>query len=175
MIEKNKTKTGTVTLDIELQDLLEIVSKSGTKSPLSSETSTHIMEGEDLRKAWFKHVLISIEKLADLIETIRRTDISNLRTELKGDIKELERDMSKFNDNVSSCKKEVEGKISKSDDELKKYKADIIDPISNKVLTLTVKLGVWSIIAGFIGSGLMGLIIYILKEFFIKSALTGKP
>lgn len=175
MIEKNKTKTGTVTLDIELQDLLEIVSKSGTKSPLSNETSTHTMEGEDLRKAWFKHVLISIEKLADLIETIRRTDISNLRTELGGDIKSLRNDVSKFEDTLKTCRKEVDDKIGKSDDEFKSYKKEIIEPISNKVLTLTVKLGVWSIIAGFIGSGLMGLIIYILKEFFIKSALTGKP
>jgi hypothetical protein len=146
MIEKNKTKTNTVTLDIELQDLLDIVSKSGSKALLSNETTAHIMEGEDLKKAWFKHVLINIEKLADLIETVRRVDMGNLRTELKNEIDNLEKKLEKY------------------DTELKQYKKDVIDPLNNKVLTITIKLGIWSVIAGFFGSGIMAIIVYIIKE-----------
>jgi hypothetical protein len=38
---------------------------------------------------------------------------------------------------------------------------------------LAVKLGVWSVVAGFIGSGLMGLVFYTIKEHIIKPAITG--
>lgn len=162
MAEKERIKTSTVTLDIELQDLLNVVSKSGNKPPLSTETSAHSMEGEDLKKAWFKHVLISMEKLNDQVESIRRTDIVDVQNEFKADVNDLKEFIKK-----------VESKVDKAEDELKTYKKEVISPLSDKVLTLAVKIGIYSMIAGFIGSGLMGLIIYIIKEYVIKSAITG--
>lgn len=162
MAEREKIKTNIVTLDIELQDLLDVVSKSGSKPPLSSETNTHAMEGEDLKKAWFKHVLISMEKLNDQVESLRRIDLIDIQTEFKLDIIEVKEFISK-----------LESKVEKAEDELKAYKEKIINPLSDKVLTLAVKLGVWSVVAGFIGSGLMGLVFYIIKEHIIKPAITG--
>jgi hypothetical protein len=162
MAERERIKTSTVTLDIELQDLLDVVSKSGSKPPLSTETSAHSMEGEDLKKAWFKHVLISMEKLNDQVESIRRTDIVDVQNEFKISINDLKEFI-----------KRVETKVDKAEDELKVYKKEVLAPLSDKVLTLAVKIGVYSVIAGFVGSGLMGIIVYVIKEYVIKSAITG--
>ena len=162
MAERERIKTSTVTLDIELQDLLDVVSKSGSKPPLSIETTTHSMEGEDLKKAWFKHVLISMEKLNDQIDSVRRIELPDIQGEFKVDINELK-----------ELIKRVEVKVDKAEDELKVFKKDVISPLSDKVLTLAVKIGIYSVIAGFVGSGLMGIIVYTIKEYIIKSAVTG--
>ena len=156
MAERERAKAGKITLDIELQDLLDIVSKSG-RQPALGDSSSHIIEGEDLKKAWFKHLLISLEKINDLVETIRRNDLVNIRNEFKEEIKELRL------------------KIDKNEDELEKYKKDVISPINNKVITLTVKLGLWSVVAGFIGSGIMGLVLFITKEYLLKLGSLGTP
>lgn len=152
MAEKSRAKTSTVTIDIGMNDLLDMVSKSGSKTPIEIAPSSHSVEGEDLKKAWFKHVLISMEKLNDQVEDIRREDIVNIRTELKANIEKLEKTVEKV------------------EDELKAYKKDIIDPLSTKVLTLTVKIGIWSVVAGFVGSGVMGILLTIVKEYLSKSA-----
>ena len=157
MAADETTKPGKITLDIELQDLLSIVSKSGTTAPISELSASHRIEGEDLRKAWFKHVMLNIERHDDLIEKIRRIDIVNLRSELK---EELRR---------------VEAKTEKAEDELKTYKSRVIDPINNKVITLTAKLRVWSFLAGLCGSGLMAILIYVVKEFVLKPTVGGGP
>jgi len=156
MAERERAKAGKITLDIELQDLLDIVSKSG-RQPALGDSSSHIIEGEDLKKAWFKHLLISLEKINDLVETIRRNDLVNIRNEFKEEIKELRL------------------KIDKNEDELEKYKKDVISPINTKVITLTVKLGLWSVVAGFIGSGIMGLVLFITKEYLLKLGSLGTP
>ena len=149
MTNSEELKSGKVTLDIELKDLLDIVSRSDKQGGISPPTA-HMMESEDLKKAWYKHLLISLEKLNDLVETIRRHDLVNLRQEFKEELKELE------------------VKVDKNDDELKAYKKDIIDPINNKVITLVAKLGVWSVIAGFIGSGIMGGLFFLVKLLLIN-------
>jgi hypothetical protein len=156
MAERERAKAGKITLDIELQDILDIVSKSG-RQPALGDSSSHIIEGEDLKKAWFKHLLISLEKINDLVETIRRNDLVNIRNEFKEEIKELRL------------------KIDKNEDELEKYKKDVISPINTKVITLTVKLGLWSVVAGFIGSGIMGLVLFITKEYLLKLGSLGTP
>lgn len=162
MAERERIKTSTITLDIELQDLLEVVSKSGSKPPFSNETNTHSMEGEELKKAWFKHVLISMEKLNDQVESIRRIDLVDIQDEIKASISD-----------VKEIIKKTDARVEKAEDELKVYKKEVISPLSDKVLTLAVKLGIWSVIAGFIGSGLMGIILYIIKEHVIKPTIAG--
>ena len=151
MSDFDGNKEGKVTLDIELSDLIKIVSKSNS-SPISGSPSQHSIEGEELRKAWFKHVLLSMEKMGDTIQTIRTTDLSDLRKELKAEIDK------------------IDGRVTKNEDALTTYKKDIINPLSHKVTTLMVKLGVWGVVAGFIGSGLMALLIYVLKEYYFKAA-----
>lgn len=150
MTENDRKTTNKITLDIELKDLINIVSKGESTPTLRDMSFSHSIDGEELKKAWFKHMLLSMEKLNDLIETVRRVDIVSLKNEIKEDLKSIEK------------------KFEKADDELKQYKKDMIDPINNKVITLTVKLGLFSALAGFLGSGLMGLLLYILRDYFLR-------
>lgn len=159
MDEKDKPKTSKITLDVDIQDVLDIVSKTGNQYSQYESPFSHVLEGEDLRKAWFKHMLISMEKLSDAIETVRHVDLVSLRSELKAEIKELK------------------AEITKSEDELKVYKETVVDPLRTKVLTIIVKLSIWATIAGFIGSGIMGLFCYFAREYicaYVKNTL-GTP
>lgn len=153
MAERPKGKSNVVTLDIEMQDLLDVVSKPNNISLSTNDPYSSNLGGEDLKKAWFKHVLISVEKLNDQIESLRYVEMENFRKEFKDDVADLKEAIKK-----------VEVKVEKNDDELKLYKKEIIVPLSNTVVTLTVKLGIWSLIAGFIGSGVMGIILRMIKN-----------
>jgi len=154
MSDRDKKNQGKVTLDIELKDLVDMVSRAKTP-PVTGAPSQHAVEGEELRKAWFNHMLISMEKLGDTVQDIRLKDIVNLRKEVKSDLKaEIKR---------------VEDRISKDEDALNEYKKDIVKPLSDKVTSIAAKLGVWGVLAGFVGSGIMGLVFYLLREFvFMK-------
>ena len=148
MTDTNPPQRNRVTLDLE--DLLEVVSKSNSKPIMDRASYTHATEGEDLKKAWFTHMLVSMEKLNDLIESIRRVDLVNLREEMKDEIRD------------------IDNKIIKAEDELKLYKKDVICPMNDKLITITVKLGLWGILGGLIGSGLTALMVYLIKEYFFK-------
>ena len=137
--QKNK-KSNRVTLDVELQDILDIVSKSNNKI-LENQVTFQTIESEELRKAWFKHMLISLEKLNDLIETIRNVELVNIRSEFREETKRLE--------------EKLEKKLEKSEDELKVYKKDVIDPMNTKVTTLIVKVGIWSALVSLLTSGII--------------------
>lgn len=168
MADKDKLKTGKVTLDIELQDLLDVVSRKGGVGPINEPLSEHDVEGEALKKAWYKHMLLSMEKLNDVVESIRRIDMVNLRNELKDDLLRIDIKIEKANDEFKIYKEKV-------NDESKAYKKDIIDPLNNKVITMWVKLGMLSLIAGCVGGGIIGLIFFVLREYFIKPAVNGGP
>ena len=129
-----------VTLDIEMQDLVDIVSKVSSGRSISSSSTTRISEGEDLRKAWFKHMFISVEKLNDLIEDVRRIDIPKLR------------------DEISIRYDKVDNKVGKLEDKFLR--------MSNKLSTLTGKISVWALLGGCIGSGVIALVVYLLKILF---------
>lgn len=150
MSDRDNKNKGKVTLDIELQDLVDMVSRAKTQ-PISGAPSQHAVEGEQIRKAWFNHMLVSMEKLGDTVQDIRTKDIVHLRQEVKSELKaEIKR---------------VEDRVVKDEDALETYKKDTVKPISDKVTAIVAKLGVWSVLAGFVGSGLMGLAFYILREY----------
>jgi len=153
MSNRDGKKTDKVTLDIEFKDLVDMVSRS--KAPLISGTySKHMIEGEELKKAWFQHVLISMEKLGDTIQEVRTKDLVELRKELKAEFqKEIQR---------------VEAKVIKDEDTFEIYKKETIKPIHDKLTVLVTRLATWSVLAGFIGSGLMCLLMYLAKEYFFK-------
>ena len=158
-----KQKSGQLVLDLELQDVLDIVSKAGNRSSISEELSDHVIEGESLKKAWFKHVLLTLEKLNDTVETTRTVDIPQLRKELQNDIvgvrAELKGDINK-----------VERKIERNEEDLKQYKKetrDIIDPMNKSLITLSVKIGLFALVFSFFGSGLMALIVYLIRDYLL--------
>jgi hypothetical protein len=149
MTDIDDKRSRKVTLDMEIEDLVEMVSKR--KGHFISETppSQHSIEGEELRKAWFKHMLLSMEKLSDQIQDIRKTDLAQLKTDLKEELRKLEE------------------KVGRNQDKLELYKKEVISPISVKLTTLVAKLGVWSVIAGFIGSGLMAMLVFIIQKYIL--------
>jgi hypothetical protein len=154
MTERSDKNAGKVTLDIELKDLVDMVSRAKTP-PVTGAPSQHAVEGEELRKAWFNHMLISMEKLGDNVQDIRMKDMVSLRREMKSELKaEIKR---------------VEDRVTKDEDALNEYKKDTVKPLSDKITAIVAKLGVWGVLAGFVGSGLMGLVFYLLREYiFMK-------
>lgn len=172
---QDNIKTNKVTLDIELQDLLNVVSKKNAIGPINDVLSEHDLESETLKKAWYKHVLLSVEKLNDIIESVRRVDIANVRSEFKEEITRVVLLINKLESDIKSDIKDIRDKATKSEDELKSYKKDVIDPMNTKVITMVVKLGMISLIGGCVGGGIIGLIFFIMKEHIIKPAVTGGP
>ena len=166
--DQRKIQEGKVTLNIEMQDLLNIVTKS-SNTILSEHSTAYNIEGEDLKKAWFKHLLISMEKLNDLIENIRRVELNNIRTEFKEDLKRLENKFDKSVDEFQLYKKEVSERAEKANIDLELYKKEVIVPLSTKVLTLTIKLSVWVSVISFIGSGIGAFAFYLAKVYIFKT------
>jgi oligoendopeptidase F len=192
----NEIKSGKVTLDVEIKDLLNIVSKSNAK-PVLSESLAHAIESEDLKKAWFRHTLQSLEKLNDLIETVRRVDIANLKSDMKEEIKRVDSKVDKVEGNIKETNAGISDRITILENDLRMYKDDVsnmfiskdkelqeykdnikenaIEPIKTKVLSLTIKLGIWATIGGFVGSSLLAFILYMLRQYLLKSFITKGP
>jgi len=180
-----------VTLTMRMEDVIGLVSKSGNTSMISGN-SLHDDEAEDLKKAWFRHMLSSMEKLNGLIETVRSVEMSNLRNDLKDEIRKVEsrldkieqqardnrqeliqkaekidanlrakidtayRDLLKRIDEVDkdlqNYKLAVDKKFSDAEKDLNDYKKTVVDPLRMKLLSISIKLGVWAAIAGAAGS-----------------------
>ena len=127
----DKNQTGKVTLDVE--DLLNLVSKPEGTAPISGISQEHVVEAEELKKAWFKHVLLNVE---------------NLDKKIDEGLKEVKDD---FQQKISKLEKRLE----KGEDSLAAYKKDIIEPMKEKVITITVKMGMWAAVGGIGGSILL--------------------
>jgi len=177
-----------ITLDMEIEDLVEMVSKRKGTFITETPPSQHSIEGEELKKAWFKHTLLSLEKLSDQIQDVRKTDLGQLKVDLKEEIKKLEdrinrdkevvafksdllQNKSDLKEEIKNLKEEIkklEDRASKNQENIEIYKKEVVTPISVKLTTLTAKLGVWSIIASFVGSGLMTMLLYTIQKYYFK-------
>lgn len=204
--DENKT----VTLSMKIEDILDAVTKPGSR-PFTEDTSPHLAEGEDLKKAWFRHMLSSMEKLNDLVETVRRVDIVNLKVDLKEELRKAEARIDKLEQQVRDNRKEITNKVDKLDadtsakidryyrellekisetsrdlqaykltvdskfnsteKDIEQYKKDVIEPIKVRLLTISVKLGVYAAIAGFVGSGLGIFVFYLMRVYIFKTLL----
>ena len=108
-----------VTLKMKLEDVLGVVSRSNSRS-IITDSSVYDGESEYLKKAWFRHVLSSIEKLNDLVETVRSVDISNLKGDLKDEIRKVESRLDRLEQAVRDNRNELLSKIDKIDSDLAK-------------------------------------------------------
>jgi archaellum component FlaC len=200
---EDNTPKDEVTLRMKLDDILGVVTKSGRGRVLSQD-SFNDTDSEDIKKAWFRHMLKSMERLSDLVESVRSVDISNLKSDLKDEIKRVEKRLEGLGQQVIDNRKEVlanankidtdlTGKLDRShqdllkriedlvrdlnsyklvvdskfntfDKELDKYKRAVVDPLSMKVMAISVKLGVWGTVAGLIGGA-----IFTVAWFFVKT------
>jgi hypothetical protein len=80
---------GKITIDSEqFNKLLEIVSKGGSSTSDIGITGDprHVIEGEDLKKAWFTQMVISIEKLSQSTDKA----IEKLEQQMEKDANALE-------------------------------------------------------------------------------------
>jgi DNA anti-recombination protein RmuC len=194
-----------VTLKMKLEDVLDVVAKSGNRPITTRSSAVHDADGEDLKKAWFRHVLSSVEKLNTLVENVRSVDISNLKADLKDDIRKVEARLDRLERQLRDTRQELLARIDKVDAELTKkieaahqellnkieevnrdlqaykttvdnkfiaaekelstYKKEVVDPMRMKILTISVKLGVWATVAGLVGSGLFALGGFLIKSY----------
>lgn len=171
--DRDKKLENKVILAVEMQDLIDAVSKTGGKLSLSSDDQVSV-ESEEIKKAWFKHLLVSLEKINDTIDEIRRTDIVNIKKELKEDILKLENILKKeISKNEEDFKKQIdkieknitkqENSLNNANDRLETYKTNIIGPMNEKVIALTVKMSM----IGFISGTVASVVILLIKEFFL--------
>lgn len=167
-VDKNK-----VTLSVEIKDLIDIVSKSRNSLSLESLGSHASLEAEELKKAWFRHLLVSLEKLYDIVESIRREDLPESKKELREEVSKIERDLkedlAKIETNFKTELTKIEKVAEKFDDKLvkaneafDKYKTDIINPLNDKVTVMVTKMSLIGMLAGAVGS----IIFLIIKELF---------
>lgn len=195
-----------VVLKMKLEDVLSVVAKSSVRPIMDEKAVVYNTEGEDIKKAWFRHVLYSMEKLNDLVEKVRSVDIPNLKADLKDEIYKVENRLERAERQVrdhrqesltkidkvdvnllkkfeSTCqellskteevkrdlkahKVAIESKFKQVDEEFSTYNKEVVDPMRMKILTISVKLGVWAAIAGVIGSGLFAGVWVLIKFFF---------
>lgn len=141
-----------IVLEVGLQDLINIASKSN-EAPFTQQAIQHNVDGEELKKAWFNYVLLSIEKLHDSLEKVRREDLMELKKELREEIRR------------------IEDKVTKLDDGLELYKKEVVEPLNVKSIVLTTKLAIWGILAGVVGSGFGSILLWLLKEILIKASI----
>lgn len=163
--DKNK-----VNLSVGIQDLVEIVSKSGNRLSLSQASSTGYssIEAEELKKAWFNHLLISLEKLHKAIEDVRRTDIPDLKKELNKALEKVETELKgSINKEVEGLKGNINKEVERLDKAVVKNETSVADvlktitPLNEKVTELRTKMALIGVLAGTIGS-LIFLIIKVL-------------
>ena len=120
----------------------EIKEINGFKGPLSTSLITGVSDGEIdvIRKDWFKHVLLNIEKLYCIAEENRKENIISLQM-LRDDIKEL---AGKINDKTYN----------------KVLVKTNIDP--------AIKAVIYGALAGFVGGWTAILMACVVKVFLLK-------
>ena len=164
------------------------------KNSFKDSTEEHIREAERLKKAWFDHVLSSIEKLnanvnklSSDVHEVKETlfkDIVNTKDSIRRDMgvnkadttvnldkleKRIEKSMDKLAKDIESLAVQAIKDELKSDvDKLKdKHDTDLKD-VQNSVTALKVKVGVIAFISGIIGAGLLtgiiDFVVHILKH-----------
>ena len=141
-----------IVLEVGLQDLIDIASKSN-EAPLTQQSIQHSVDGEELKKAWFNYVLLSIEKLHDALEKVHREDLMELKKELREEIRR------------------IEDKVTKLDDGLELYKKEVVDPLNVKSIVLTTKLAMWGVLAGLAGGCFGPILLWLLKEVLVKASI----
>ena len=134
-------------------------------------------ENERLRKAWFNHVISTLEKLDENIDKVN-DDLHNKTSELYKEVqgvkdllyselkyvnKSHHEDICKLEKRVEKLLYDIENKIKNLSvpsvkEELKKDIVDVkdnltdkLDPIKTAVTKINVKLTMWALFAGIIG------------------------
>jgi phenylalanyl-tRNA synthetase alpha subunit len=158
---------GKLSFDIDFKDIVQMVSQAGNKNFIGSDTK-EAAESEAIKKAWFEHMLLSIEKLQDAIEDVRRVEIYNLKKDVEKHLEKLEKNLEKFEAALKLEIAKVEVSLKDHEKEYKDDKKTVIDPMRTNITRLSVKMGFYGAIGGVLSSALVTLILYAINEWFIK-------
>jgi len=158
------------------------------KITFATVAEEHLREAERLKKAWFDHVLLSLERLSanvnrlssdlydvkdslfkDIVSTKEslRTELLFTKSEMGVELEKLEKRIEKNIDNInktinSISTQAVKDELKKNLDDLKlQLNADIEAikkehmPIRDSILILKVKVAMWGVLGGIIGTALL--------------------
>lgn len=172
---------GKITLDIK--DLIGVVAKglSGAgHAPISG--SSHSAETEQVTKDWINATVRSIAAVSATLETVRTIEIPAVKKEFRDELIKIEKRLDK-NDTTRVSKESIvvlkeiidklERKVDKQIEVFEDLKTKTIKPISDSLIAISVKIGIYGLIAGFVGSGLMAFVIYVVQ--FVFHQATGTP
>jgi len=160
---------GKLSFDIDFKDIVQMVSQAGHKNFMGS-SSKEAAESEAIKKAWFEHMLLSIEKLQDAIEDVRRVEIYNLKKDVEKHLEKIEKGLDKSEAALKIEIAKVEASLKEHEKEYKDDKKTVIDPLRSNVTRMNVKMGFYGAIGGILSSALVTLILYAINEWFIKVA-----
>ena len=151
------------------------MSEKNNNTFMGALAEEHIRESEQLKRAWFDHVLSSLEKLGENVDRLSselHASKDNLYKEIIKTKENIRKELNDYRNNTSVDLEKVEKRIEKILDELnikikdlsvqavkdelkrdiEKLKEDKIGPLSDSILALKVKIAVWGITAGIIGN-----------------------
>lgn len=148
---------------LEVQTLIDTMSKSNSNK-LSLTSGEYGTEVDDLKKEWFRHLLVSLEKLDNAITDVRKSDIPELKKELKDEFIKIEKAYRLEFDRLEKSVAKAEEKLSLANEKLETYKTNTISPMNEKVIELKVKMSM----IGFISGAVASLVVLIIKEFVIR-------
>lgn len=164
--------------DVSLAELLDLM---GRNKPLFSEKDQG-SEGELLKKAWFNHVLVTLEKLDASVDNLQN-DVNNIKQQLFKDLVELRekirsemqtcqgnraRVLEKLEANISATLKDLTADNDKVIESMQKNLRVLearVKTQETKSLVTSTKLGVYVAIASLCGGGFLQLIIVLAKHF----------
>jgi DNA anti-recombination protein RmuC len=164
------------------------------KNVFTDVADEYVREAERIKKAWFDHVLSSMEKLnanvnklsadvynvketlfKDIILTkdALRKDISANKAELGSSVDKLEKRIEKSMDKITKSVDDLavaalKDELKKDLDNLKEKHDKDLKEVQGTVTTLKVKVGVIAFISGIIGAalltGIIDFVVHILKN-----------
>lgn len=164
---ENTEKRGKLYFDINFEDIVKMVSQAGQSNFIGSGTKED-EASEAIKKAWFEHMLLSIEKLQDAIEDLRRIELHNLKKDIEKTLDKIEIRLNKLESDLKTEILKVEKSLKEHEKEYKDDKKTVIDPMRTNLTRLSVKMGFYGAIGGILSSALVTLILYALNEWLIK-------
>lgn len=160
--DKNK-----LSFEVGLQDIINLASRAGSNSFIGSGTKEDA-EAEAIKKAWFEHMLLSIEKLQDQIDAVRRVELKHLKDDLDKKIDKIEARLEKLEQAIKHDIEKVEASLKAHETEYKDDKKTVIDPIKTNLTKLSVKMTFYGMIGGVLSSAVITLVLYMINEWVIK-------
>lgn len=143
-------------------DNKKINSESDKDTLQAHLVASSISNKEDaLKKAWFKHVLLNIEKLYHIAEEVREEGISNLQV-LRDDVKSIA-------DEISDKVDKIINETTKAVTNLEVKEKESVKILEKTARILNVREGMLcSILSGFVGGVVAITAIFVVREIFFK-------